>query len=578
MRVKSLKQIYRVGCCLCAAVALVDGLALWGGTERGDMSSPGQSLSGEQYRTLSGQQYRIKIEVDYRSARFAGRQQVRFINSTGDDLESIFFNLYPNVGLREADPPWLTVQRVSDGVRDLRFGYKARHSVLKVALPYRLEPQQELELTLEFTAHLPLVQREETTLLAHVLQEVSDAVSDEKQVRDARDIFFAGEEAALLGYFYPLLAVQQSSADYHLAVGAGELVFSEVADYEVTVWTEADVEVIGPGLCSSRSLSAQRQERVFRGEKLRGFALALGERLKQVTTHVGNAQVISYFREGEDRLGRRVLEVAARAVEVFGSTFGRYSYPTLSVIGLPLPAGYTGISFPGMVVLARAYCIDFEAPQAARLPGIVREQAELVKAALEFTLAHGIAHQWWGEVVGSNPQRSPYLDEALASYSAAYFYEAAYGPVAGEAAIEQHLRAAYYAYRMFGGADIEVEKAAKSFRSALQYAAIVQAKGALFFVALRRSLGDRPFFTALRHYYQDYRFRIASPDDLQLVFRRQAVDPRAVRLLFQRWIKEKHGDEDIGVPDLTFFAPSGSKARAIGRFFVRIGRAAARPF
>jgi hypothetical protein len=250
----------------------------------------------------------------------------------------------------------------------------------------------------------------------------------------------------------------------------------------------------------------------------------------------------------------------------------------LNVIELPLPGGYTGNEFPGMVALAQAYYIDFDAPQAARLPAILREQADLIRGALEFTLAHEIAHQWWGEAVGSDAQRFPYVDESLANFSAVYYYEAAYGKVAGEAAIERHLRATYHAYRMLGGVDLEVDKPAKEFRNALQFAAIVQAKGALLLVALRKEMGDERFFTALRFYFTTHSFRMASPDQLRYTFFAAVDDSRTVRALFQRWTREKHGDEDIGTPQMALFSPPGSKVRTLGRFFVRIGRTAARPF
>lgn len=532
------------------------------------------------------QHYRIEIDVDYHAASFTGREVVRFNNLTRHELESVYFHLYPNVGLEENESPWLTVQRVSVGGRELRFSLKCRSAVLKVDLPYKLEAGKSLDLTLNFSATIPRVQREETSLLAHFLQEVSDAMSDERQPRDARDIFFAGEQAMLIGYFYPMLATRQVlSSDYSLMAGGGGVVLSDVADYEVTVKADSDLVVAASGLSVESKPVARgtaehaRREHVYRGEKLRGFALALGEGLKTVEKRVGAVRVVSYFREGDERLGQRMLEIAARATEVYAASFGEYPYPALSVIELPLPAGYSGADFPGMVALAQAYYIDFEAPQAARLPGIVRDQADLIKAALEFTLAHGTAHQWWGGAVGSDPQRSPYLDEALANYSAAYYYEAAYGREAGEQAIEQQLRAPYQAYRLLGGADMEVDKSAKEFRSALQYTAIVQAKAALLLAALRTELGDEHFFAALHYYYQTHRFEIASPDHLRSTFLAGAADQNTVKALFQRWIKEKHGDEDIGgVSELALNTPPGSKARTLGRLFARIGRTAARPF
>jgi aminopeptidase N len=532
------------------------------------------------------QHYRIEIDLDYHAARFTGREAVRFENLTRQELDSVSFHLYPNVGLSEDEPLWLTVQRVSAGQRELRYSLKSRGAVLRVELPHKLEPGKSLELTLDFSATIPRVQREETSLLAHFLQEVNDALNDDRQPRDARDIFFAGEQAMLLGYFYPMLATRQVlSSDYSLMAGGGGVVLSDVADYEVAVKVNQDLVVAASGI-SVGSKSAglgnsspySRREYLYRGEKLRGFALMLGEGFKTVEKRVGNSRVISYFREGDERLGQRVLEIASRATEVYAAAFGEYPYPVLNVIEMPLPAGYSGIDFPGLVALAQAYYIDFEAPQAARLPGIVREQADLIKAALEFTLAHGTAHQWWGGVIGSDPQRSPYLDEALANYSAVYYYEAAYGRAAGELAVEQQLRAPYQAYRMLGGTDMEVDKSAKDFRSALQYTAIVQAKGAMLFIALRQELGDEHFFAALRYYYQTHRFKIASPEHLRATFLAAAEEQETVKTLFQRWIKEKHGDEDLGVSELALNAPQGSKVRTLGRLFARIGRTAARPF
>ena len=532
----------------------------------------------------SPQQYRIEIDVNYHAASFTGREVVRFSNRTNHDLESINFHLYPNVGLGENDTQWLTVKRVKAGQHILRSSLKCRGAVLKVDLPIKLEAGKTLELTLDFEATLPRVQREETSLLAHFLQEVNDAVSDDRQPRDARDIFFAGEQAMLLGYFYPMLATRQVlSSDYSLTAGGGGVVFSDVADYEVKVKADDDLIITASGINTASkpvvsSSTTSRQEHTYRGEKLRGFALILGEGLKTVEKRAGNTRIVSYFREGDERVGKRMLEIAGRAVEVYTTAFGEYPYPLLNVIELPLSAGYSGIDFPGMMALAQAYYIDFETPQAARLPGIIREQADLIEAALEFTLAHGTAHQWWGGAVGSDPQRAPYVDEALANYSAAYYYEAAYGRTAGETAIEQQLRAPYQAYRLLGGVDMEVDKSAKEFHSSLQYTAIVQAKGSLLFAALRKEMGDEAFFNALRFYYQSRRFQIVSPDNLRSTFLVGAANQNTVKSLFQRWIKEKHGDEDIGVSDLALSTPQGSKARTLGRLFARIGRTAARPF
>ncbi len=530
--------------------------------------------------------YQIEIDLDYKNASLTGREVVRFTNPGREDIDNVSFNLYPNVGLSEDEEPWLIVQHVSAGGRELKFSSRSRYTVLRVDLANKLQAGQSLDLTLEFMARVPRVQREETSLLAHFLDEVNDALSDERQLRDARDIFFAAEEAMLLGYFHPMLAVRPLQVpEQSLVAGVGGMVFCEAADYEVTVRTRASATIITSGrevhstsVSDSRDKSASRSVSLFRGENLRGFAIVLAERVKRLEQQVGPVRVVSYFREGEERLGKRALGIAAASLRIYSQLFGNYPYPTLQVVELPLTAGYAGVEFPALMALAQAYYIDFDAPQAARLPGVLREQADVIKSSFEFNLAHGIAHQWWGGVVGSDPERTPYLDESLSTFAAAYYHEVAYGELLGQKIIEQQLRGGYLAYRMLGGIDQEADKPLKEFKSALQYTAMVQSKPALMLVALRKELGDERFFGAIRSYYSANQFRIAPAEGLRGAFSNAADDPRPVRSLFQRWLKEKHGDEDIGTPDLSLLPPPVSKMRALGRVFIKIGKTAARPF
>jgi hypothetical protein len=61
------------------------------------------------------------------------------------------------------------------------------------------------------------------------------------------------------------------------------------------------------------------------------------------------------------------------------------------------------------------------------LPELIREQRASVEDSLEWTVAHTVAHQWWGEVVGNDPERAPVLDEALANWSALAYYQETHG-------------------------------------------------------------------------------------------------------------------------------------------------------
>jgi aminopeptidase N len=385
----------------------------------------------------------------------------------------------------------------------------------------------------------------------------------------------------LLGYFYPLLAAPEtSSTEQGLAIGVGGLVISEVADYEVNVNVDAGVMVVASSRLLEKKPEAEKKVmHRFQSNKLRGFALVFGEHWKAHEQKIEATTLATYFLPGDEAIGKKMMVIAARALATNNQAFGNYPYEQLNVVEMPLPAGFGGIEFPGLVAISQAYCVDFDAPAAARLPGLLREQADVIKNALEFTLAQSIAFQWWGSVVGSDSQRTPYLDEALAHFAATFYYEAASGKDAGEKAINQNLRAPYQVYRSLGGVDVEVAKPTKEFRNMLQFSAIVQAKGAMLLHALRRELGDEQFFGALRLYFTTRKFRFATPNDLREAFLAAAHNPAIVKALFQRYLREKRGDEDLGKPEVAYFnEPEKGKGKKIGRFFGKIGRAAARPF
>jgi aminopeptidase N len=166
-------------------------------------------------------------------------------------------------------------------------------------------------------------------------------------------------------------------------------------------------------------------------------------------------------------------------------------------------------------------------------------------------VAHAVAQQWWGGVVGNDPERTPVLDEALSNWSALLYYKEAHGEERASLALEDQLRGVYKIYRTFGGEDMTADRSAREYRNFFQYAAIVNSKGALMFASLRALLGDEKFFAALKSYYRANALEIAEMDDLRGAFIAEAplAQRRAVTRTFQRWLSSKRGDVDIAPPD-----------------------------
>jgi aminopeptidase N len=103
-------------------------------------------------------------------------------------------------------------------------------------------------------------------------------------------------------------------------------------------------------------------------------------------------------------------------------------------------------------------------------------------------------------------QGEPWLDEGLTSYSQVVYYEGLGNAVAAAGELER-FRGQYLSARN-GGRDGPLGGHVSTFEG--NYVALVYAKGALFFHALRVQMGDETFYRFLQNYYERYRYQTAS--------------------------------------------------------------------
>jgi hypothetical protein len=551
--------------------------------------APSQQASAQAART----RYRINLQLDFDGRAFTGTEQVRWVNRDDHAASALFFHLYANVrnaaqrnapqAAQATDEPRLEISEVRGGRNNapLFFSLDDQGTVLRVNLPEAVAPNSSTELEIKFKGSVPEIDPEETGLFVHVLQQVGAALRSERETRRARDVNFRCRGVMLLGAIYPVLATRDGD-DWQRKVetSIGDMVFADVADYEVTVDAPADVALFASARARETSMRSERDGnsvREFAGESLRDFAIVGGRNLRSLERTVGDVTVRSIFAPEHEAMGRRVLAAAADAVRVYDERFGKLPYKTVSVVDAPLVAGLGSADFSGLGVIASAFYVDFNSPSMRNLPEIVREQRASLEDSLEFTVAHVVAQQWWGVAVGNNPERDPVLDEALANWSALLYYREVHGEERAAAALDDQLRGVYKVYRTFGGEDMAATRSAHEYRNFFQYAAIVSSKGALMFVELHKLIGNEKFFAALRSYYETNKFEIAELDDLRAAFVAETprLQRRAVIRTFNRWLSGKRGDEDIAPPDPRLAAALGlnpTVTKNDRNAFARLGR------
>jgi len=514
--------------------------------------------------------YKIDFKIDFEKRSYTGMERVRWINRSEKPSSVLYFHLYPNIrtgeqapannsGSAEIDEPRLDIVEVRSGLDDtpLLISLDDQGTTLRINLREPVAPGNATEVVIKFKGTVPEIDRDETSLTTHVVKQVSAALRSDRETRRARDINFQCRGVMLLGAGYPVLAVHDGDEwRRKLEPSVGDFVFNEAADYEVTVGVPTGVEVFTSG---SESNKSDKSGQTFAGSALRDFAILAGRSLRSEHTEVEGIKVRSIYLADHERVGKRALTVAANAVRVFTSTFGQLPFKTISVAEAPLVAGIGSCEFSGLNVIASAFYVDFDSPAVRNLPQIIIEQRPSVEESLEWTVAHLVAHQWWGAAVGNDPAREPVLDEALSVWSSLLYYKSTYGAEKAAAVLEDQVRGVYRLYRTFGGDDMDANRPSRDYRNTFQYAAIVTAKGALMFVDLQRSLGDEKIFAALRNYYQANLYEIAQMEDLRIALVAEAPveQRRMIGRTFTRWLSAKRGDEDIAPPDAELAATLG---------------------
>jgi len=513
--------------------------------------------------------YSIQFKIDFERLSYEGSERVRWINRGEKPTSVVYLHLYPNIRVNdpesgvtssEADEPVLEVTEVRAVQTDtpVYFFLDDQATTLRINLREPVASGAATEFSIKFKGRVPEIDPDEASLTTHVVKQVSAALRSERETRRARDLNFRCKGVMLLATAYPVLAVHDGD-DWRRKVepSVGDIVFNEIADYEVSVSASQGVEVFTSG--TETSTRPNKDTQTFTAESLRDFVILAGRSLRSEQTESQGVTIRSIYLAEHERVGRRALTIAANSLRVFTSIFGPLPFKTISVAEAPLVAGLGSTEFSGFNIIASAFYVDFDAPAVRNLPELIREQRPSVEESFEWTVAHLVAHQWWGAAVGNDPAREPVLDEALSCWSSLVYYRSTYGEEKAKAVLDDQVRGVYRLYRTFGGDDMDANRPSRDYRNTFQYAAIVTAKGALMFVELQRALGDEKLYAALRNYYQANLYEIAQLEDLRAAIIAEAPieQRRMVGRTFTRWLSSRRGDEDIAPPDQELAATLG---------------------
>jgi len=428
--------------------------------------------------------YDITLTVDLAASRVMGRQEIRYANQEEEPLSSLYLRLFPN------SPTYggaMTVTNVLLAGHAVTPTFELEGTVLHAPLAPPLAVNEAITVAMDFAVDVPT------------------------SGQAGHGLFSYQRGVVALPNVYPLIPVYDDEGwNADLAPTHADDVYSDVAAYHVRITASSSLRLIASGACESEATEETKTTWTCEAAPMRDFVLILGENFEHRNRVEQGVVVNSYFYAGHEAGGEKALEAAVDALAVFTDLFGPYPYTELDVVETPNYLG--GMEYPGLVVV-----------QDDLYPGVI---------GVEWLTAHEVAHQWWFALVGSDQVDEPWLDEALTQYSTMLYYERIYGAERARSVRYGEFEQVHRNLKR-RGRDLPVGLPAQEYPAEL-YWQVVYDKGALYFHALRETVGDESFFEILRTYYQDNRYRIATPDSFLAAVENVTGDPHTE--LFETWI------------------------------------------
>ena len=371
--------------------------------------------------------------------------------------------------------------------------------------------------------NLPAVLQSGTEILLNVLYSgrIAPQVFDREAIRVGQDlhepIYMPIEQRWLYSnrsYWYP----QSTVSDY------------ATAKLRITIPVDFDVVATGDPVGSPTSpAEGARRRKVFvfdAARPSRYLALVI-TRLEKVSASriTAGGRDVSLYVQSSPRQGGRVRDMGEKAAAVFkfyASLVGDAPYPsfTLAVIESDRPGGHSPPYFAllNQVVMGSTFVWRNDPVSFDNYPA--------------FFLAHEVAHQWWGHAVGWKNYHEQWISEGFAQYFAALYAEKDLENTVLPNLLRQMRHTAiaastegpvYLGYRLG-----HIKGDERVFRS------VIYNKAAMVLHMLRRLVGDEAFFSGVRAFYEQWKFKKAGTDDFRQVMER--ASGRDLSRFFETWI------------------------------------------
>jgi hypothetical protein len=401
--------------------------------------------------------YDLSLSLDYYNHYASVEETIQYPNATGEALDQLVLLAYPAIF-----PSTFILKGITD-VNDGNLNYAVDEKKITVSVGKTLNPGETFTFKVVFDLQLP--QREGTLgytpkelNLANWFPYVVPRINNQWVVHDPWVVnsFMVGEFTAY------------DSSDFDVKVKYSD------GRKNIIIAAPADAVVNG-------------DETTFHLEAARTFAMAFSDEFVLSQKDFNGIQIYSYTFPENQKVGPQVADIVAKSIEVYSKYYGPYPHKSLTVVEADF---LHGMEFDGLFFLSYGFYNFYDGTPLNNMTMIA---------------AHETSHQWFFSEVGNDQAMEPWLDEAMATYSEAVFYENVY-PDSLSWWWDNRVK-----FFKPGGV---VNSDIYSFQGGYEpYRDAVYLRGAEMLRDIRVAVGDQAFFDFLKDYVNTEKNKIATQKD-----------------------------------------------------------------
>ncbi len=438
--------------------------------------------------------YYIYVEFFPEDNVLNGTEMVEYKNLEGEDLDSIYFHLYPNSFVDEEnlssfnsfsdefDPGWIDIKSVRFNGDFLgEDDFSVNGTLLRI--DRGLDSGDTVNLEFGFSVKIPnLVGR-----------------------------FGHHNGVYYLGNWYPILSVYDDGWDQDPYYEVGDPFYSDVSNYLVEFKVPSDYSVAHTGSRVSEKYVDGKSRLTIKASKVRDFALAFSDEYVSMEEEISvNGRSVKFKCFATDKTNlEESFKWGKRTLRFYSNVFGVYPYDQFTIAETMISGG---MEYPQLVFVG---------------PRFIWTNP--------YVTIHETAHQWWYGVVGNDEVEDPWLDESLAEYSTSLFYR----------------NSSEFDFRGDMGGTLseldvnDLEGVGVSIRNITweNYVDAVYKKGKLMHFAHGELIGHDNYTKILNSLYEEYKYEnINSTQYIKFVNNKTSINSKE---FYNSWLKKGYLDHSI---------------------------------